>query len=212
MGTKRRYEPGPPAQATFNWSEAEKFHRWPYDIATAKKLMTEAGYGDGFDLTMDCPNDRYVNDEEICQAVAAMLAHIGVRVALNTLPKAQYFEKAGPTRYDSSFNLLGWIPGSLDSWNLLANTVVCRDSQGRGGTFNFGGYCNPRIDELTHRILVEQDKTKRDAMISKAFRLLHEDAGIIPLHQQYLAWGAARNIEVAQRADGHIRFHWARKN
>ena len=61
------------------------------------------------------------------------------------MPKAQYFEKVGPTRkYDSSFNLLGWTPGSLDSWNVLANIVICRDADGKGGTFNFGGYCNPQ--------------------------------------------------------------------
>ena len=110
--------------------------------------MAEAGYPDGFELVMDCPNDRYVNDEEICQAVTAMLGRIGVKVSLNALPKAQYFEKVSPRKYDSSFNLLGWTPGSLDSWNVLANLVICRDASGKGGTFNFGGYCNPKIDEL----------------------------------------------------------------
>jgi peptide/nickel transport system substrate-binding protein len=191
--------------------DAGKFQRWPFDVAAAKALMTDAGYPDGFDLTMDCPNDRYVNDEEICQAVTAMLGRIGVRVTLNALPKAQYFAKVSPPKYDSSFNLLGWTPGSLDSWNVLANLVVCRDAKGKGGTFNFGGYCNPKIDDLTQKILVEQDAARRNDLISEAFRLLHDDTGMIPLHQQALAWGVARNVEIAQRADGHIRFHWARK-
>jgi peptide/nickel transport system substrate-binding protein len=191
------------------FSGADKFERRPYDVAAARKLMADAGYSDGFDLVMDCPNDRYVNDEEICQAVAAMLSRIGVKVSLNAMPKAQYFEKVGPTRkYDSSFNLLGWTPGSLDSWNVLANLVVCRDANGKGGTFNFGGYCNPRIDQLARQIVVEPDTAKRDAMIGEAFRLLHEDAGMIPLHQQALAWGVRDGVRVAQRADGHIRFHW----
>jgi peptide/nickel transport system substrate-binding protein len=161
---------------------------------------------------MDCPNDRYVNDEEICQAVAAMLARIDVRVSLNALPKAQYFEKVGPTRkYDSSFNLLGWTPGSLDSYTILANLVMCRDSDGNGGTFNFGGYCNPQIDRLARQVLVEADKARRDRLILDAFRILHEEAGIIPLHQQKLAWGVARTVETPQRADGHVRFAWVRK-
>jgi peptide/nickel transport system substrate-binding protein len=194
------------------FSGADKFERRPYDVAAARKLMADAGYSDGFDLVMDCPNDRYVNDEEICQAVAAMLSRIGVKVSLNAMPKAQYFEKVGPTRkYDSSFNLLGWTPGSLDSWNVLANLVVCRDANGKGGTFNFGGYCNPRIDQLARQIVVEPDTAKRDAMIGEAFRLLHEDAGMIPLHQQALAWGVRDGVRVAQRADGHIRFHWVQK-
>jgi peptide/nickel transport system substrate-binding protein len=141
-----------------------------------------------------------------------MLARINVKVGVNALPKAQYFEKVGPTRkYDSSFNLLGWTPGSLDSWNVLANLVMCRDANGKGGTFNFGGYCNPRIDDLARKILVEPETKKRDAMIGQAFHLLHEDAGTIPLHQQALVWGVARNAQVIQRADGHIRFHWVRK-
>ncbi|MBX9592589.1 MAG: ABC transporter substrate-binding protein [Hyphomonadaceae bacterium] len=193
------------------FSGADKLQRWPYDVAAAKRLMVEAGYAEGFELVMDCPNDRYVNDEQICQAVAAMLRRIDVKVALNLLPKAQYFEKVSPPRYDSSFNLLGWTPGSLDSWSVLANLVVCRDAHGRGGTFNFGGYCNPRVDELARKILVEPDMAKRNAMIGEAFGLLHADAGVIPLHQPALAWGVSRNLQVTQRADGHIRFQWMQK-
>jgi peptide/nickel transport system substrate-binding protein len=190
---------------------AGQFERWPFDAAAARQLMADAGYAEGFELTMDCPNDRYVNDEEICQAVTAMLGRIGVKVTLNAMPKAQYFGKVSPPKYDSSFNLLGWTPGSLDSWNVLANLVICRDAKGKGGTFNFGGYCNPKIDELTRRILVEQDTAKRDAMIGEAFRILHADAGMIPLHQQALAWGVRRDMQVTQRADGHVRFAWIRK-
>jgi peptide/nickel transport system substrate-binding protein len=193
------------------FSGASQFERWPYDVAAAKALLSEAGYPDGFELTMDCPNDRYVNDEEICQAVSTMLSRIGVKVRLNVLPKAQYFEKVSPPRYDSAFNLLGWTPGSLDSWNVLSNLVICRDAKGKGGTFNFGGYCNPEIDRLAKSILVEQDTAKRDAMIGTAFRLLHEDAGMIPLHQQALAWGVAKGMLVTQRADGHVRFAWINK-
>jgi len=188
------------------FSEASQFHRWPYDPAAAKRLMAEAGYPHGFELGMDCPNDRYVNDEEICMAVAAMLGRIGVKVKVNALPKAKYFEKAGPERYDSSFNLLGWTPSSLDSYGALANLVRCRDARGKGGTFNFGGYCNPHIDALIEKILVEPDTAKRDDLIAEAFRLLHHDVGVLPLHQQSLAWGVSRKIKVVQRADNQVRF------
>ena len=190
---------------------AGAIERWPFDPATAKQLLTAAGYPEGFQVVLDCPNDRYVNDEEICQAISGMLARIGVQIRLNVLPKAQYFAKVGPPRYDSSFNMLGWTPGSLDSWNVLANLVACRDVKGKGGTFNFGGYCNPNIDALAKNILVESDHAARNRMIGEAFRLLHEDAGMIPLHQQMLAWGVAKGVHVIQRADGHIRFAWVRK-
>jgi peptide/nickel transport system substrate-binding protein len=193
------------------FARAGEFKRWPNDLAAAKKLMAEAGYPSGFEVEMDCPNDRYVNDEGICQAVAQMLARIDVKVKLNAMPKAKYFQKAGPTdKYDSSFNLLGWTPGSLDSWNVIENIIGCRDANGKGGTFNFGGYCNPRISELNKLILVEADTKKRDDMIAEAFRICHEEAGIIPLHQQSLIWGVSKKVQIVQRADNQILFYWAK--
>ena len=129
------------------FARAGEFKRWPYDVAAAKKLLAEAGYPNGFEVEMDCPNDRYVNDEAICQAVTQMQARIGIKVKLNAMPKAKYFEKAGvASKFNSSFNLLGWTPGSFDSWNVIANILGCRDADGKGGLFNYGGYCNPKID------------------------------------------------------------------
>jgi peptide/nickel transport system substrate-binding protein len=194
------------------FKRADEIKRWPYDPEAAKKLLAEAGYPNGFELGMDCPNDRYVNDEAICQAVTAMLARIGVKVALNSLPKAKYFEKAGPTsRYDSSFNLLGWTPGSFDSWNILRDITHCRDAAGNGGQFNYGGYCNKKVDELADKIQVEVDTRKRDEMILQAFKTVHEDAGIIPLHQQVLVWGVSKKVKIVQRADNQILLYWVQK-
>jgi peptide/nickel transport system substrate-binding protein len=194
------------------FSRAAEIKRHPYDVEAAKKLLAEAGYPNGFEVTMDCPNDRYVNDEAICQAVAAMLARANVKVQLNAQPKAKYFEKAGPTaKYDSSFNLLGWTPGSFDSWNVLGNITHCRDASGKGGQFNYGGYCNPNVDALADKILVESDTAKRDAMILEAFKIVHEEAGIIPLHQQTLAWGVSKKTKIVQRADNQILLYWVNK-
>jgi peptide/nickel transport system substrate-binding protein len=193
------------------YSRAGEFKRHPYDVAAAKKLLADAGYPNGFEVTLDCPNDRYVNDEAICQAVAQMLSRIDVKVKLNAMPKAKYFQKAGPTdKYDSSFNLLGWTPGSLDSWNVLANIIGCRDAAGKGGTFNFGGYCNPKITELTSKILVESDTKARDDMIHQAFTIAHEEVGLIPLHQQSLIWGVSKKVQMVQRADNQILFYWVK--
>jgi len=162
-------------------------------------------------VEMDCPNDRYVNDEGICQAVAQMLACIDVKVKLNAQPKAKYFQKVLATsKYDSSFSLLGWTPGSFDSWNVIANIIGCRDADGKGAAFNLGGYCNPKIDELNKAILVETDTNKRDDMIAEAFRICHEEAGIIPLHQQSLIWGVSKKVQIVQRADNQILFYWVK--
>jgi len=194
------------------FAKADQIKRHAYDVEAARKLMADAGYASGFDLTMDCPNDRYVNDEGICQAVAAMLARINVKVTLNAMPKAKYFEKAGSTgKFDSSFNLLGWTPGSFDSWNVLHNIAGCRDADGKGALFNYGGYCNPKIGQLKDKILVEGDTNKRNDMILEAYKIVHEEAGLIPLHQQALAWGVSKKAKIAQRADNQILFYWAQK-
>src|SRR5204862_6898335 len=91
--------------------------RLPYDPAAAKKLLAEAGYPNGFGFTLNCPNDCYVNDEKICVAVSAMWAKIGVNAKVETMPRAQYFQKMG--KPDTSAYLLGWGRGSTPaSWIL----------------------------------------------------------------------------------------------
>jgi peptide/nickel transport system substrate-binding protein len=140
-----------------------------------------------------------------------MLARIDIKVKLNSLPKARYFEKASVTgKYNSSFNLVGWTPSSFDSYNAIHNLMMCRDADGNGSPNNFGGYCNPRIDELARQILVENDTAKRDDLIAQVYRIVHEDVGMIPLHQQALAWGVSRRVTVVQRADNEIHLRWVR--
>ncbi|MEE8271430.1 MAG: ABC transporter substrate-binding protein [Alphaproteobacteria bacterium] len=180
----------------------EGMARHPYDPEAGATLLADAGYPDGFRLNLDCPNDRYVNDEAICQAVVGMLGRIGVRVDLVSLPKSQYFARVlAQGGYDTSFYLLGWTPGSFDSLNTLYNVVGSRDVASGRGAFNLGGYANPEIDALADRILVETDFDRRNAMIRQAWELLHDDVGMIPLHQQALSWGASDGVDLAQRPD-----------
>ena len=195
------------------FSRSDEFERYPYDPDAAKALLAEAGYPDGFSIGMDCPNDRYVNDEAICQAVAAMLARVGVKVNLNAQPKAKYFARILPSGgFDTSFYLLGWTPGSFDSWNVLDTLMNCRDETGKGSPFNLGGFCDPQIDALSDQILVENDPEKRDAMIAEAFKISHDNAYYIPLHQQSLAWGVSDKIDLVQRADNQFKFRFVTKN
>ncbi|MEQ8651403.1 MAG: ABC transporter substrate-binding protein [Kiloniellales bacterium] len=192
----------------FLFAKSDDFKRLAYDPDAAKKLLEEAGYGDGFEVSMDCPNDRYVNDEAICQAVTAMLAKIGIKVNLNAQPKALYFAKVlAPGGYDTSFYLLGWTPGSFDSWNVLHNLHGCRNEAGDGGPFNLGGYCNPKVDELTGQILVETDADKRDDLIKQAYDITTGEVAYVPLHQQGLAWGVRNGTNVVQRADNQVMLY-----
>jgi len=191
---------------------SKDFTRPKFDPDGAKKLLAEAGYPDGFEVTMDCPNDRYVNDAAICQAVVGMLARIGVKVNLLAQPKQQYFAKvlkAGG--YQTSFYLLGWTPGTSDAHNVLYDIMGCRDDpkQARGEA-NLGGYCNKKLDELTDQILVEADTAKRDQLIKQAFEIGQKDYGYIPLHQQALAWGVSKKVKLVQRADNQVLLYWAR--
>jgi len=192
---------------------SKEFTRPKFDPDGAKKLLAEAGYPEGFEVTMDCPNDRYVNDAAICQAVVGMLARIGVKINLLAQPKAKYFAKILVSGgYDTSFYLLGWTPGSFDSWNVLANMYRCRDEKGAGGNNNVGNYCKPEMEELIKQVLVESDAAKRDQLIKTAYQLGQEkDWGYIPLHQQALAWGVSKKVKVVQRADNQILFYWFRK-
>ena len=179
--------------------------RLPYDTEAAKKLLAEAGYPNGFEVGMNCPNDRYVNDGAICQAVAANLARIGVKVNLQVETKGTYFPKI--LKRDTSFYLLGWSPSTYDAHNVLNALIRCVDDKG-SGQFNLGAYCNPKVDELTLKIQSETDQAKRNAMIKEAFDLHAADVGHIPLHQQALAWGVNKNVKLVQLADNFMPFKW----
>jgi peptide/nickel transport system substrate-binding protein len=189
------------------------FTRPKFDPVAAKKLLTEAGYPDGFEVTMDCPNDRYVNDAAICQAVVGMLARIGVKVNLLAQPKAQYFAKVlKPGGFQTSFYMLGWTPASMDSQNVLYDIMGCRDDpKSSRGEANLGGYCNKKMDAIADKVLLETDPAKRDLLIKDAFEIAAKDYGYIPLHQQALAWGVSKKVKLTQRPDNQVLLYWATK-
>ena len=180
--------------------------RAPADPDKAKALLAEAGYADGFEVGFDCPNDRYVNDEEICQAVTAMWARIGVKAALNAQTKSKHFEKvlAGT----SDIYMVGWatLP-MLDSYSVLS--ALLHTKSDRMGAWNPGGYSNAMIDELTDKVAVELDQAKRTAMMSEALGLAKDDVAIISLHQQPLAWAVRDGVHLKVTADNKPRLWYA---
>ena len=179
--------------------------RLAYNTESAKKLLAEAGYPNGFELGMNCPNDRYVNDAEICQAVAGMLARIGVKVNLMAETKAIFFPKA--LRRDVSFYMLGWTPDSLDAHNAMF-ALMATPADGGQGQFNLGSYSNPRFDELTLKVASENNAAKRQAMIAEAFKIHADDIGHLPLHQQPLVWGMKKNVDVVLLANNFNYLKW----
>jgi peptide/nickel transport system substrate-binding protein len=173
---------------------------YPFDPDKARELLAEAGFPDGFPVTLDCPNDRYVNDEAICTAVVPMLRRIGIDVTLNAQTLSLHFNKIGPTEnYNTSFYMLGWTPGSYDALNTIQN-IFSLDGPAQG-TWNSGRYTNPRVEELHDLIAVTVDEEERAELIREAMQIHKDDVGHLPLHQQALAWGVRtdRIAEIVQR-------------
>jgi peptide/nickel transport system substrate-binding protein len=178
------------------------------DRARARKLLAEAGYPQGFDVTLDCPNNRYINDERICQAVAAMLAQVNVKVRLNSMPRATYFPKI--QKFDTSFYMLGWgVPtfDSLYSLQSLLRTVV----PGTGdGNFNLGKYSNPKVDAAVDALKTEVDPARRKALTREALAIHQADVGHIPLHHQVIPWAMRANVSAVHRADNRLTAKWVK--
>ncbi|HLZ64749.1 MAG TPA: ABC transporter substrate-binding protein [Aliidongia sp.] len=175
--------------------------RVPYDPEKSRKLLADAGYPNGFETGMDCPNDRYVNDEAICQAVTAMLAKVGIKVNLLAQTRLKFFGKIGSPNYASSFYMLGWTPSTYDAHNMLASLVGTRTPGAGIGDNNDGGISVPTLDQSIKQIQVEIDPAKRQALISQALGVIKDQFLYIPLHQQVVVWAARSNVDVVQMAD-----------
>ena len=169
--------------------------RIPFDLEEARRLMADAGFGDGFQMNLECPNDRYVNDEAICTSLAGMFAKIDVRVDLRTRTKARYFQEI--LGEDPDMFLLGWASAdTLDAQSFLKD--ILHTPGGSMGSFNIGGYSNPRVDALEPRAAEEPDPAKRRDLLTLAFQIHKDDIAHIPLHTQHVVWAARENIEVLQ--------------
>lgn len=165
-----------------------------FDVAKAQELMKEAGYEDGFTITMMAPNNRYVNDAKIAQAVAAMLARINITVDLKTLPKAQYWPEYDNRAADMM--MIGWHADTEDSANFFEFLTFCPDADSGSGQYNAGNYCNAELDALVDKANVETDLDKRAAMLQEVEQRLYDEAAFIPLHWQDLAWASKKSVQI----------------
>lgn len=163
-----------------------------YDLEKARRLMREAGYPNGFSCTMIAPNDRYVNDAQVAEAFVAMMAKIGIKVALSTMPKAQYWDRFDAGAAD--IQMIGWVPDTGDSANYSEWLLMCPDKENGYGQYNSGNYCNPAFDKLILASRTETDWARRAAMLQQAERMAYEDAAFVPLHWQRLSWAGRRGV------------------
>lgn len=176
--------------------------RLPYDPEAAQAMLAEAGYGDGFEATLDCPNDRYNNDEAICQAVVGMLGRIGITVNLDAQTKSLHFPKI--QNRETDFYMLGWGVPPLDS-HYVFNFLYRSD-----GSWNATGFADARLDELVQGMEQEIDLEKRDAMIAEAWEIAKASNVYLPLHHQVISWAMSDKLSLPIRADDSPRFYMAR--
>ncbi|PRY63991.1 peptide/nickel transport system substrate-binding protein [Vreelandella songnenensis] len=165
-----------------------------YDLERAQELMAEAGYEDGFTVDMIAPNNRYVNDAQIAQAVANMLSRINIKVNLRTMPLAQYWPEYDTRQSDIA--MLGWHSDTEDSANFFQYLSFCIDDETGAGQYNYGNYCNEEIDALVTEADSVTDLERRNEMLREAEAMLYEDVGFVMLHWQNLAYAAANGVDI----------------
>ncbi len=175
----------------------------PYDPVAARKLLAEAGWPDGFGMTLHGPNDRYINDEQVVQTVAQMLSRIGIAVKVETQPVAVYFARA--RKHEFSFALLGW--GSNAGDFALRTLLGTPNAETGWGTWNWGRYSNAKVDALVQSSLSNVDPKKRDAIAREAMALAMRDHAVIPLHHQFATWAMRRGIRYTARLDEFTYAH-----
>lgn len=193
-------------RAVNGWTK-EAHQRLPYDQKKARELLAAAGYPNGFSFTLDCPNNRYINDEDICKALVTMWAQVGLKVSLNAMPRATYFPKI--QKFDTSAYLLGWgVPtfDALYSLQSLARTI----GKDGDGNFNLGRVSNAEFDKLVDAMKSETDQKKRNELIARALMLHNQQVMHIPLHNQVIPWAMRKNVTVMHRADNRLEARWVR--
>jgi peptide/nickel transport system substrate-binding protein len=175
--------------------------RLPYDVAAAKKLLADAGYPNGFEVELRCPNDRYVNDEAICTAVVGMLGKIGVKVNLFAQTKSKHFKELKDNQGD--FYMLGWGVPTLDSHYVFHYLYES------GASWNRVNFSNSDVDAAIRVMEGEVNLDKRNAAIAKAWKIVKDDISYLPLHHQVISWAAKKDVNVPIRPNNEPLFRFA---
>ncbi len=164
-----------------------------YNLEQAKALLKEAGYDKGLEFTMISPNNRYINDEKIAEAFVSMMAKVGIKVSLKTMPRSQYWDEFDARVAD--IQLIGWHPDTEDAGNYTEYLLMCPDQKTGYGQYNSGMYCNKKVDELALACQTETDPAKRTAMLQEIERIAYDDAAFVPLHFEPHAWAASKKLK-----------------
>lgn len=171
------------------------------DLDRALALMAEAGYGDGFQITIDCPNDRFMNDEASCIAIGSFLARINIKVTPRAVSIGKWSEQVSPPGYNTSMALLSNSPYTYDGYQMLTTYAATRDPEKGLGAYNLGGFTSPELDDLIAKIGAETDPPTRTTLMQQAFAVLKASDAYLSLHQLQSLWGVKDSVEVVHLPD-----------
>jgi len=163
-----------------------------YDPEGAKKLLAEAGYPQGFQITLHGPNNRYINDSKICEALAQMLSRVGIDTKVETMPQNIFFSRA--SKYEFSLLLVGWGSGTGEASSPLKSLLATVSKEKGMGPSNRGRYSNPSLDAVLEEALATIDPGKRERLLQRATEIGIGDLGIIPLHYEVSTWGMRKGL------------------
>ncbi|AVS76194.1 ABC transporter substrate-binding protein [Paracidovorax cattleyae] len=194
------------APMVHGWSKTLEERASKYDVEAAKKLLADAGYPNGFAIKLDCPNDRYVNDEAICQAVTAMWTRIGVKTTLQTAPMSQFVTRV--MNNDVNAYLFGWGVATFDALYSLDSLMSTKDGKTAAGVYNGGRFSDAKLDGMIGQIKVEMDQARRDALIADALKLVKDEYYYLPLHHQIRPWAMRKGMDTPHRADDRPMPNW----
>lgn len=190
-----------------NYVGYQEVERKAYDPERAKELLAEAGYPDGFEVTLDAPNDRYMNDDQIAQAVAGYFEKVGIKVNLNLMPKSNFFSYIKPAENNSMLLMTGWSDASGDGLSLLHDMLYTFDREAGVGTVNRGHYSNAEVDALIDQAYMEPDEGKRAEIIASADQIARDDFAYIPLHFEQDTYAIKDTLDYTPRMNKYV-FAW----
>jgi len=170
-----------------------------FDPEGAKKLLAEAGYPEGFNLTIHGPSGRYVNDEKVVQAVAQMLARVGIAAKVETAPMGPYSARA--SKQEFSFYMVGWGASTGEASSPLRSLLATYNTDKGLGAVNWGRYSNPKVDYLIEQAMQQVDDENRKIMLQRSTELAMADLGLLPIHFQFSMWATAKGITYVPRTD-----------
>ncbi|GAB1477820.1 ABC transporter substrate-binding protein [Paracoccaceae bacterium] len=179
---------------------------YPFDVARAKELMAEAGYADGFTMTLDATNNRYVNDAQIAQALTSMLAQIGIELKLNLMPKSNFWGYIRVPSDNSSLIMSGWDVPSGDAGSMYNALYYSRDKKPGYGEVNRTSYSNPKVDALLDKADSTANIDERDGFLQEATKILLADIPMIPIHYEQDIYALHEGVTFTPRTD---KFIWA---